>query len=281
MVQKSKSKNHDFVVLSYKSSDLSAALTKVATQLFCSIQIGEILHKNWNDPKKSVNYQKFVDNFNQVQAWTTTSILTLKSFSERIGTIEKFIKTAYKCVKLNNFHSAFAIYAGICSPNINRLKKHWKKISPNVVTLFQSLENLFSPIKNHKNYQDTVSQIKEPIVPYIGIFSNFFFYFFYFFHILQIGIISKFLFAIEENNPSILSNGMINLQKLRMIYLISKQIINFKNSFKSREDVLSKSIQINPVISELYDIFDNCILTVFDDKHLYEISCMIQPKENK
>jgi hypothetical protein len=72
------------------------------------------------------------------------------------------------------------------------------------------------------------------------------------------GLYTKFLFAIEETNPSRLPNGLINFEKLRMIYNVMKELQKFQvkpYDFNIEPDVLWQFIDIHPLSeSELYQL---------------------------
>ena len=246
---------NDLDCLSYSTKTLAMSFTQYAFFLFSKIRTWEILHGNWMKPEKSPNYSAFVANFNTIQMWSITQVLTRKSFSERVQVLNQLVNLSYECCNFHNFHTSFAIYAGLSSSNLSRMKKHWKKTDKSTQSRYIALSNLFSPAKNHKEYQSKVAQLKkETMIPIIG-------------------IMGKFLFAIEENNPSKLSNGQLNYQKFRMLYVLTQQI----NKLQSKMYVFEQTQEVYSLVKLLL----GCELTAMDDKALYELSLEYEPREPK
>jgi son of sevenless-like protein len=131
------------------------------------------------------------------------------------------------------------IYTALNSVAVSRLKQTWEKVPKRCIKILEDIDELFSMRFNYKNYRDALAKATPPVVPYIGLYT-------------------KFLFAIEETNPSKLQNGLINFEKLRMIYNVMKELQKFQGKpydFNIDSDVLWQFIDIKPLTeSELYQL---------------------------
>jgi hypothetical protein len=82
-----------------------------------------------------------------------------------------------------------------------------------------------------------------------------------------LGLFTKFLFAIEETNMSILPGDMINFEKLRMLYTIVKEIKKYQG-----HDYLH---QVEPELEMFLEKLDNTMA----EEELYQISLKIEPQK--
>lgn len=129
--------------------------------------------------------------------------------------------------------------------SISRLKMLWEKVSSCLVgvwnfvdcgcckvpaktaSMMDDLTTLFDPSKNHLNYQraldsspDDAHVIPNMYVVLIPSCTGFSFFFFFFWKRV---LIFKWLFTIEEANPTLTPSGNVNLEKMRMLYLIASK----------------------------------------------------------
>ena len=182
--------------------------------------------------------------------WAATQVVRRDDVEHRALMIQHVLKIATMCRKRNNFHACFALYAGLSISSVDRLKKSWKKINAKARARRDQLAALFAPDKNHQSYQQAVREATPPVVPYIA-------------------ITSKQLFAIEDANPTTMENGMLNLQKLRMLYKLQKQ---FKAYKKGLEGFVLGSITSH------YQYFNSALDVLSEDK-LYELSLKREPRK--
>lgn len=99
-----------------------------------------------------------------------------------------------QCRSLNNFNSLFAIYCGLSSNPIHRLKRTKAAISSKNSSRFSEFAELFKGDKNSRNFRRTLQQSLTPCIPHLGIF------------------LSDLTFT-EDGNPDLLLGNMINFQK--------------------------------------------------------------------
>ena len=66
-----------------------------------------------------------------------------------------------------------AIYAGISSTPIHRLKRTWEEMPNRTKTAIDALKKLMSSTKNFAEYRAALHSVNPPRVPFLGIaFSN-------------------------------------------------------------------------------------------------------------
>ena len=58
--------------------------------------------------------------------WVATEVCTQPEIKNRVKTLEKLVKIAYKCFEINNFNSALAIVSGLNVVSVGRLKETWE-----------------------------------------------------------------------------------------------------------------------------------------------------------
>ncbi len=245
--------------------DLAAALTLYSADLFRGIQPSELMHRNWQKKETSPNYSALVENFALYQGWTVHQILTA-SEKDRARVTTQIVDLAFNLLSLNNFHVCFAVYAGVAHPSVSRLKV-WEKLGK-VKERLAELTTLFDPSLNHKNYQTALRSAQQPVIP-------------------QISMYSKYLFAIEENNEdwitskpkpgsaptpadkSASGSKMVNVQKLRMLYVLMKQLRQYQR--------VAYNLRVGN--AELHAQVHSNALPFLEEKAMYEVSQKVQPRE--
>ncbi len=168
------------------------------------------------------------DFFNNLQSFVAASILEPEDRGEMLISLEHCILIASSLVGVRNYHAAFAgqgrvfffffffsciiffflvVYAGLSMASITRLKVIWEKVPAKTAAMMDELHALFDPSKNHLNYQRALdaTPFDAPVIP-------------------NMVLILKWLFTIEEINPTLTATGNINLEKMRMLYLIASKI---------------------------------------------------------
>jgi RasGEF domain len=62
----------------------------------------------------------------QTSCWVATEICTQPQLKPRVKTIEKFIKIAKECKRLNQYNALLAIVSGLNLVAVSRLKQTWE-----------------------------------------------------------------------------------------------------------------------------------------------------------
>ena len=137
--------------------------------------------------------------------WVATEITTQPEMKNRIATVEKFIKIANHCFKLNNFNTTMAIVSGLNLNSVSRLKQTWELVEPKKKKQLERLEEIMTPLGNYKAYRAYVAEM-DANCPHIPVVSL---------------MLKDLLFA-HDGNPTILpdkeTKTLINYSKLKSIY---------------------------------------------------------------
>jgi hypothetical protein len=168
--------------LSFLSSELN--VVELARQLtlsdfakFRSIAPRECLNQNWSRAPAvravlAPNILALISQFNAVSLWVSSVIVAEKELKRRTRAMSKVLKLAEACRSLNNFHSCFAIYCGLSSNAIHRLKRTKAGLSSKAAARLASFADLFRGDKNSRNFRRTLSQSLTPCIPHLGIFLS-------------------------------------------------------------------------------------------------------------
>jgi len=229
----------DSDIFQAKPREVAQQLTLYEYILFQNVPLNEFLKKSYANPINSPAFTHLANHYNIVSLWVSSEIVKQKNFNQRADVIKYFIKVAGICKDINNFTGASAIMGGLLYTSISRLKKTWEKIAKSKLQILKDLETLFNPTRNYKQYRDILSTCELPAIPHIG-------------------IIPKDLIALEEVNPNECDGGLINLNKMRMVYRIVIQLRRFqKESYKIEPNSFLRAFfhELNPLSElEIYDL---------------------------
>jgi hypothetical protein len=114
----------------------------------------------------------------------------------------------------------FALYSGLTSSPVQRLKKTWEALPQKSKQQYEELEKACSPSKNMKAYRDLLAEKKPPILPFLP-------------------ILMKDLTFMQDGNPSMYKH-MVNFDKLRTMANRVREITNLADK--------PYQYDINPVI---------------------------------
>eukprot|EP01129_Flabellula_baltica_P008589 TRINITY_DN3424_c0_g1_i4.p1 TRINITY_DN3424_c0_g1~~TRINITY_DN3424_c0_g1_i4.p1 ORF type:complete len:1129 (-),score=212.09 TRINITY_DN3424_c0_g1_i4:78-3464(-) len=104
-------------------------LTLYHTKFIKKVKPEEILHMiKLKSVNKSVHLCRFMEISHILTLWTATEILKLDNYKFRCLRIKNFIELSSFCLKYGNLNAYHAIWAGLFSDEIYRLKKSWKKV---------------------------------------------------------------------------------------------------------------------------------------------------------
>lgn len=109
-----------------------------------------------------------------------------------------FIKLMESLLQMRNFYSLMAIYLALSLMAIDRLGKTWKGLPSRYVVVWDKIKTLMDPSNNFMNYRKLWISSELPKIPTPTVFL-------------------KDLTFIEEGNPDLDGNGMINFNKLVML----------------------------------------------------------------
>ncbi|XP_060679379.1 rap guanine nucleotide exchange factor 4-like [Hemiscyllium ocellatum] len=139
----------------------------------------------------------YLTRFNLLQYWVVTGICLCAHLGRRSALLRKFIKMAARCKELRNMNSFFALMFGLSNAAVRRLSLTWERLPSKHRGIFQDLERLLDPSRNHWVYRQTVRKFNSAYLPFLP-------------------LLLKDLTFIHEGNKTYL-NGLVNFEKMRML----------------------------------------------------------------
>lgn len=152
---------------------------------------------------------RITSRFNGISCWVAQTVLSFDQLEMRSLALQQLISLSWKCMRLNNFNTSFAILTGINSVPISRLKRSFATLNSKWRNRLRVLESLFDYRKSHKNYRAHLNTVQPPLVPFLG-------------------LVTKDIFAIDQNNPDTLDSGMVNFEKFSMIGRVIRETFQFQ-----------------------------------------------------
>ncbi|KAJ6245580.1 guanine nucleotide exchange factor [Anaeramoeba flamelloides] len=237
-------------LLDFSPIEMARQLTIYEMDLFQKINLKEFFNKSWSKKDKTLtpNLINFIDHFNKTAQWIITCILKEDKIRTRATIIKKVLEMCNECKLLGNLNSLTELMSGLHHASIRRLSKTWGRLLLNEKRQFEDFSSIISVRKNFSNLRKFIDQrVDKPVLPYVGLYLTD-------------------LTFIEEGNPDICDNSLINFSKQILIAKILKKIRNFQEK--------SFNIQIIP---QFQDCFSN--LKYQSDEHLlYEKSLKLEPR---
>jgi len=202
-----------FNVLEWSEVEIARQLTYISSNLLQKIRIEELLLAKWTKSEKEVkspNIMKLIYRFNNISYWVCEEIISYEKALHRSLVINKFLKVAMECKKLNNFNDCCNIVTALNSFFIKNLNKTWKRVDMEHLNIFSELNTFCSPNKNYMKLKDATEAIKnEPCIPYLG-------------------LMLKNLAFIEEGPKYLNDDKLLNIGKIKkvgaILELFKKQI---------------------------------------------------------
>ncbi len=222
---------------------------------FAQVQPFELFSNAHMDGAKAPGFGRMIVQFNTVNTWVAHSLLAAESTSaERGALLGFFVALAKALFDLNNFHSSYAVICGLnCSP-VARLAKSFRKMPKKARGTLEELMELNSHTKNYKRYREHLRGCKPPIVP-------------------QMGIISRDLFGLEENNADLVERRFVNLEKSRVLEKVAFDVLALQSTpfvFASApDDVLVSFFRNLPAAVARLGV---------SEKVLYDRSLLLEPR---
>lgn len=183
--------------LDFHPLEIARQMTIIEYDMLKLVGLNEYRNKRFASPEKSPNLAALVDRFNKVSCWVADEILSTGNIKKRVVVLTRFIEVADYCRLLKNFSSLMAIVSALNRSCITRLKLTWKGLPQKSRQTLQRLMVLMEPSSNYKNYRAVLKEVPFPFIPFQG-------------------VIFVDLTFIEEN-PNVVSSGLINFAKMRMI----------------------------------------------------------------
>jgi len=238
---------HSFNIYSLKSLEIARQMTLLEFELFVKIKPYELIGTAWtgkDGEKNAPNIWKFTNQFNKFALFVCTSIVKERSSVDMKHMMDKFLKIAINCKRLNNFTGAQEIFAAFSHAQIDRLPV-MKKIRKSEAYL--ELEKLFNADENFKNYRHALEEVNPPLVPFMG-------------HLQQD------LTFIDQGQSTKLETGKINFLKLYGSANVIKKIVSYQQT--------PYNLTVVPSIRDWLCEFSNN----FDEEELWQRSYEIVPR---
>lgn len=243
-----------FNVLDWEEKDIGNKLMLISESELNKIQRKELykavfLKKNKN--KTCPNVVENIDKFNRLSFFIILDILSYDNSKDRAKMIDKWVKIAEYCKKINNFNDLFAINSALNNFIITGLKLTLKEIHKKTISSLKEINKLCDFKGNYKVLREYMKKLKqdEYYIPYLGILLrdlNFF----------------------EESSKYIINGKLINLEKIENIQNILDKFFRFKYLEKKEIDKIPKQL----------NFFDN--LEDIQEEKLERIANNIEPNFN-
>ena len=138
----------DFVLTAVPETVLAESMTLLEQNAFCGVSVGEILGYFRDEP---VNWLRWiVDRFNHTSNWVASMVVLEDDLAKRAVFILYFMRLAVAALSIGNVSMSFAVFAGLESLPVVRMKKTWEKVADmdvkkQVTSAFETLKETFGP----------------------------------------------------------------------------------------------------------------------------------------
>lgn len=160
-------------ILDVAPNDLARELTLLDFELFKCIVPLELADQAWKrHPEKSVNVVAFIQAFNDRAQWVASELLARTKINERTAMKERFIDVAFECLKLDNFHTMFAIMAALTQHAVHRLKDLQGALDAPHERIAEQLRAITSSRDNYRMYRTLFQkafQNNRTCLPHLGV----------------------------------------------------------------------------------------------------------------
>ncbi|XP_054895099.1 rap guanine nucleotide exchange factor 1 [Poeciliopsis prolifica] len=152
-------------LLDFRSQDLAEQLTLLDSDLFCKIQLPEVLlwSKEQNE-ERSPHLTEFTQHFNNVSFWVRSVVILQDKPQDREKHLLKFLKVMKHLRKLNNFNSYLSILSALDSAPLRRLD--WQR---STAESLEDLSSLIDSSSSFRAYRAALAEAEPPCIPYLGL----------------------------------------------------------------------------------------------------------------
>jgi len=244
-----------FNLLEWSSLELARQITLMEYEYFKKIEPKECLSGAWSKKNKYLlapNIVALTDRWNNMTNYVATTIIAEDDVKMRRIYIAKFVEIAQELRKLNNFNGVTEIVSGLANASVHRLKKTWEGMPQDVMTTLKSLQDLCNQQQSNKNMRDALKVMFPPCVPPLSMYL-------------------KDLTFIEDGNPDLIRDGLINVAKRRQISQIILRIKNYQQT--------PYPLEVVPYIRDQFHsvLFKN----LMDEDALWARSQILEPRAGK
>ncbi|KAJ5984678.1 hypothetical protein N7481_006777 [Penicillium waksmanii] len=197
--------------------EIARQLTIMESSMFAKIQRSELLNKSWQKrdtcggPGSAPHIRASIRYSNQVSNWVVALIIAESELKKRTQVIGHFINVASACRDLQNYSTVISILSGLESAPIYRLSRTWAMVTERSCNTLSPMQAMISSTQNYNAYRETIRAAVPPCIPFLGLFL-------------------KDLTFIEDGNPGLTSEGLINFHKYTMLASTIQDVQRFKEA---------------------------------------------------
>jgi len=214
-----------------------------------------IIEKKWAGSNKvldSPNVTAQIQLFNRMAGWTSATILSYDNLKHRVAAMTKMIAILWSLKSFNDFGGMMCILCGLRSATVYRLHKTKEKLDATSKQHLETVNQLLSRERGYITFRRALSDAKNSNLPYLP----------------YIGKELTDLTFIDEGNPNLVDEVLINICKWRMTGEIIQDLLSFRNR--------QYKFVVDPTIRN-YLLNYTCVLS---EDELYEKSKTLEPKKN-
>jgi len=194
--------------------EIANQLTLMTFSHYAKIQTFELLDTAWTKPKlrhRSPNVIAMIRIFDHISTWVIDNILSAQTIKLRKEVVHYFIVIADMLHQLHNYDALHAVLSGFVFMPVQRLKYTWDEISKRDKEALEALKRVMHMQGGYKNYKTLFKAgIQPPAIPRMGI------------HFQDLMYVDA-----DDSNPTIMQ-GMVNFGKMKVIFHIIKDILQFQ-----------------------------------------------------
>ena len=210
-----------FYIFNFKKEVIAQYLTCESYQILSDIPETELYNKNFARKDKDIrapHIKKIFDRYEKLTYFIIEDICSYDNISERVDSIEKWIRIAGVCQELKNYNDLIMLNTLFCHYLLQKnLKKTWAKLSKKSINYLDRINKFCSGAQCYKIIRNEIFKCKGPYVPYIGILLK------------QLTYIEEKKYIIDNNNINI--DKLVELNKtIGKFFEFKKYKYNFDKS---------------------------------------------------
>lgn len=196
-------------LLQLSVEDIGNNLSIYEQYLFSKISATQLTHSS--DAKLAPDISIFANHFNHIVLWLTSEILAANDSVKQTNILKKIIELGQYLFDIHNYNGVMEVLCALNKAVVQKLKKAWGGIPCSLNQKLTILEKTMSPLRNFGTYRTIIMQNVNinPIVPYVAA------------HL-------KDLTFANDGNKYILSNGLINFEKILLVGNLINHVIDFQ-----------------------------------------------------
>ena len=248
------------------AKDIACQITLMDFEIFCHIEARECLGQAWKKKdkyEKAPNILRLIARFNQISTFIQYTILKSKGLRNRVKKLKKCIKIGEALRQLRNYNSLCAVWSGLNSTKIHRLKDAWGLLAHKQKVMFKQFGVIFLREHNSGNMRHLIRFATPPTIPHLG-------------------LLLQDLVFIEDGNKKTLEfdlpelpNKMVNFNKSVRVADRTKSITLFQQ--QGYDKIIPKE---NEILGKyLCDMFEICKQQTDDSLWKMSESCKVDDKK--